>query len=41
MRPGREAANHQGTLRIGRSADLGGAEVVIELPLLTAASHPS
>lgn len=29
------ATNHQGSLRIGRSAELGGAEVVIELPLET------
>lgn len=35
------AANHRGTLRIGRSATLGGAEVVIELPLRAAAAAGS
>ncbi len=34
------AANHNGDLRIGRSAELGGAEVAIELPLSAAAGSP-
>jgi len=33
------AANHRGRLRIGRSARLGGAEVVIELPLPVGLFH--
>jgi signal transduction histidine kinase len=30
------ATNHHGQLSIARSSELGGAEVVIELPIITA-----